>query len=321
MPSPFLVVIGDPAAPFVAPLSRLPKNIDSLITEDFEKLKSAVPDADALLYAGFSDALVRVLPLAVRVQWIHSLWTGVEGILIADMLKHPAILTNGRGAFRWPLADWVAAAMLFFAFDLGRVIRQQEKRVWQPFISTSLEGRSLGIIGYGSIGRAAAVRARSFGMKIAAVRRRPELLEGDPLVDHGYAPGEIKELMAVSDYLLLATPLTAQTRGLIGEAELAAMKPSAVLINAGRGPVIDEGALIRALESERIRGAALDVFEKEPLPVEHPFWQMPNVLVSPHTADRVEGFLAPAFECFFENLDRFLRGEPLLNVVDKLAGY
>ena len=321
MASPFLVVIGDPAAPFVAPLSRLPKNIDSLITEDLEKLKAAVPDADALLYAGFSDALVRVLPLAVHVRWIHSLWTGVEGILTPDMLKHPAILTNGRGAFRWPLADWVAAAMLFFAFDFGRVIRQQEKRVWQPFIGTSLEGRTLGIIGYGSIGGAAAVRARCFGMKIAALRRRPELLEGDPLVDHGYEPSHIKDLMAVSDYVLLATPLTAQTRGLIGEAELEAMKPSAVLINAGRGPVIDEGALIRALESGRMRGAALDVFDKEPLPVEHPFWQMPNVLVSPHTADRVEGFLAPAFECFFENLGRFLKGEPLLNVVDKLAGY
>jgi phosphoglycerate dehydrogenase-like enzyme len=321
MPSPFLVVIGDPAAPFVAPLSRLPKNIDSLITEDLEKLKAAVPDADALLYAGFSDALVRVLPEAVRVRWIHSLWTGVEGILTPEMLKHLATLTNGRGAFRWPLADWVAAAMLFFAFDIGRVVRQQEKRVWQPFISTSLEGRTLGVVGYGSIGGAAAVRARAFGMKIAALRRRPELLENDPVVDHGYAPGQIKDLMGVSDYLLLATPLTADTRGLIGEGELAAMKPSAVLINVGRGPVVDEGALIRALESGRIRGAALDVFDKEPLPAEHPFWRMPNVLVSPHTADRVEGFLAPAFECFFENLDRFLKGEPLQNIVNKQAGY
>jgi phosphoglycerate dehydrogenase-like enzyme len=321
MPSPFLVVIGDPAAPFVAPLSRLPINIDSLITEDLEKLKAAVPDADALLYAGFSDALVRILPLAVRVRWIHSLWTGVEGILTPEMLEHPAILTNGRGAFRWPLADWIAAAMLFFAFDLGRVFRQQEKRVWQPFISTSLEGRTFGVIGYGSIGGAAAVRARAFGMKIAALRRRPELLENDPVVDHGYAPAEIKDLLAISDYLLLATPLTADTRGLIGEGELAVMKPSAVLINVGRGPVVDERALIRALESGRIRGAALDVFDKEPLPAEHPFWQMPNVLVSPHTADRVEGFLAPAFECFFENLDRFVKGEPLQNIVNKQAGY
>jgi phosphoglycerate dehydrogenase-like enzyme len=321
MPSPFLVVIGDPAAPFVAPLSRLPKNINSLITEDLEKLKAAVPDADALLYAGFSDALVRVLPVARHVRWIHSLWTGVEGILTPEMLKHPAILTNGRGAFRWPLADWVAAAMLFFSFDLGRVIRQQEKRVWQPFVSTSLEGRTLGVVGYGSIGKAAAVRARGFGMKIAALRRRPELLQNDPVVDHGYAPGQINDLMGISDYLLLATPLTAGTRGLIGEGELAAMKPSAVLINVGRGPVVHEGALIRALESGRIRGAALDVFDKEPLPAEHPFWRMSNVLVSPHTADRVEGFLAPAFECFFENLDRFQKAEPLQNIVNKHAGY
>src|SRR5262249_27723996 len=132
---------------------------------------------------------------------------------------------------------------------------------------------------------------------------------------------QLKELMAASDYVLVATPLTAETRGLIGEGEIAAMKPSAVIINIGRGPVIDEAALIRALEPGRIRGAALDVFNSEPLPAGHPFWKMSNVLLSPHTADRVEGFLVPAFECFFENLDRFRKGTSLLNVVDKQAGY
>jgi phosphoglycerate dehydrogenase-like enzyme len=322
MSSLTLLVIADPAALFLKPLSRLQQDIQIVVSDDPEKLKSLAADADAILFADFDgDLLANVLPLANRVRWIHCLWTGVEMILKPKIVAHPAPLTNGRGVFRWPLADWVIAAMLFFAFDLGRVIRQQEQGMWKPFISTSLRGRVLGIVGFGSIGAAAAARARVFGMKIAALRRRPELFESDSLPDQTYGPGQLKELMAASDYILVVTPLTAETRGLIGEAEIAAMKPSAVIINIGRGPVIVEAALVRALEAGRIRGAALDVFNTEPLPSEHPFWRMPNVLLSPHTADRVEGFLDPAFESFVENLDRFRKGEPLANVVDKHAGY
>jgi phosphoglycerate dehydrogenase-like enzyme len=322
MSSLTLLVIADPAALFLKPLSRLQQDIQIVVSRDPEKLKSLAADADAILFADFDgDLLADVLPLASRVRWIHCLWTGVEMILKPKIVAHPAPLTNGRGVFRWPLADWVIAAMLFFAFDLGRVIRQQEQGMWKPFISTSLMGRVLGIVGFGSIGAAAAARARVFGMKIAALRRRPELFESDSPPDQTYGPGQLKELMAASDYILVVTPLTAETRGMIGEAEIAAMKPSAVIINIGRGPVIVEAALVRALEAGRIRGAALDVFNTEPLPSEHPFWRMPNVLLSPHTADRVEGFLDPAFESFVENLDRFRKGEPLANVVDKHAGY
>jgi phosphoglycerate dehydrogenase-like enzyme len=322
MSSLTLLVIADPAALFLKPLSRLQQDIQIVVSDDPEKLKSLAADADAILFADFDgDLLANVLPLANRVRWIHCLWTGVEMILKPKIVAHPAPLTNGRGVFRWPLADWVIAAMLFFAFDLGRVIRQQERGMWKPFISTSLKGRVLGIVGFGSIGAAAAARARVFGMKIAALRRRPELFESDSPPDQTYGPGQLKELMAASDYILVVTPLTAETRGMIGEAEIAAMKPSAVIINIGRGPVIVEAALVRALEAGRIHGAALDVFNTEPLPSEHPFWRMPNVLLSPHTADRVEGFLDPAFESFVENLDRFRKGEPLANVVDKHAGY
>ena len=279
-------------------------------------------EADALLYAHVDASLLTgVLPHANRARWIHSLWTGVEGILTPELMKHPAPLTNGRGVFRWPLADWVSAAMLFFAFEFRRVLQQQQQGVWKPVIGATLDGRTLGIVGYGAIGSASAVRARAFGMKIAAFRRRPDLSQGDSLVDQHYGPGQLKELMAASDYVLVATPLTAETRGLIGEPEIAAMKPGAVLMNIGRGPVVNEAALVRALQSGSIRGAALDVFDVEPLPPGHPFWTMPNVLLSPHTADRVEGFLGPAFECFFENVDRFLKGHALLNVVDKHAGY
>jgi len=316
-----LAVIADPAAPYVAPLSSLPPGIQVDVTDNLVQLQAVIPQSDAILYASFSPVLSQILPLAHRVRWIHVLWTGVDGVLTPEMMNHPGVLTNGRGVFKGPLADWVAAVMLYFAFDFRRIVRQQEQRIWEPFIGNTLKDRTLGIVGYGSIGGAVAARARSFGMKVIASRRRPELFQGDKLVDQGYGPGQLKELMAASDYVVLVTPLTAETRGMVGEAEIAAMKPSGILINIAHGPVLDESALIGALETHRIRGAALDVFNTEPLPTLHPFWQMSNVLLSPHTADRVDGFLGPAFECFFENLDRFTHGLELRNVVDKISGY
>jgi len=319
MSGPILLVIADASAPFLGPLARL-TGVRVIVSDDPAKLSEAAPDADAILYASSKAGLLaRVLSHASRARWIHSLWTGVEGILTPEMLAHPAQLTNGRGVFRWPLADWVMAAMLHFSFDLGRVIRQQQAGVWEPFISAMLHGKTLGIIGYGSIGSAAASRAKGFGMKIAALRRKQGA--NDLLVDVFYARPQLLDLIAASDYLLLATPITPETRGMIGAAEIAAMKSSAVLINVGRGPVVDEAALIEALESGKIRGAALDVFTVEPLPAGHPFYRMTNVLLSPHTADRVEGFLGPPVEAFLENLERFLNGKPLENLVDKHAGY
>jgi len=318
----FLLVIADPASASLAVLSRVPQEVRKVVTDDPDELKTHAPDADAILFAhGNGELLKAVLPLAVRAQWIHSLWTGVEGILTRELSEHPAPLTNGRGVFRWPLADWVIAVMLFFAFDLRRVLQQQEQGIWKPVSGRMLEGQTLGIVGYGSIGSAAAERARPFGIRIAALRRRIELFRTDSFVNQDYGPERLHDLLASSDYVLAATPLTAATRGLIGAAEMAVMKPTAVLINVGRGPVIDEQALVRALQSGAIRGAALDVFDTEPLPPDNPFWKMSNVLLSPHTADRVEGFLAPALDCFLENLERFMKGSPLLNHVDKQTGY
>jgi phosphoglycerate dehydrogenase-like enzyme len=322
MSSLTLLVIADPNSSFLPSFIEIDPQIRVIVASDLETIQSTAPKAEILFYAATNPRLLTAaLPIATRAQWIHSLWTGVEGILGPEVRQHPAPLTNGRGVFRWPLADWVAAVMLHFAFDLGRVIRQQQQGVWQPVIGTLLEGRTLGIIGYGAIGSAAAERARTFGMRIAALRRRAKLFVDDTHVDEAFAPENLKQLMAASDYVLVATPLTPETRGLVGEAAIAAMKSGAVLINVGRGPVIDESALVRALQSGALRGAALDVFAVEPLPSDHPFWTMPNVLLSPHTADRVEGFLTPAFDTFMDNLKRFLKDAPLANVVDKQAGY
>ena len=323
MPAISLLVIADPKSAAMAPVFRIPSSdVRTVVTDNPEELRIHAPLADAILFAhGNSELLRNILPLAVRTRWIHSLWTGVEGILTPELREHPAPLTNGRGVFRGPLADWVIGVMLLFAFDLRRIVQQQEQGVWKPVFGKMLQGQTLGIVGYGSIGSAAAERARTFGMKIAALRRRVEQFKSEPGVDFNYGPAQLRELMSSSDYVLAATPLTSDTRGMLGAAELAAMKPDSVLINVGRGPVVDETALIRTLMSGGIRGAALDVFDTEPLPADHPFWKMSNVLLSPHTADRVEGFLGPALASFSENLALFLQAAPLQNIVNKDAGY
>jgi phosphoglycerate dehydrogenase-like enzyme len=200
-------------------------------------------------------------------------------------------------------------------------VRQQEAGVWADFDIEELGGKTVGIVGYGEIGRAVAERAKPFGCKIVALRRKPENSADDPLVDRAYAPSQINEMLAACDFVVAAAPLTLETRGLIGGAQIAVLKPSAVVINIGRGPVIDEPALVAALESGKIRGAALDVFTVEPLPAGHAFYKLQNVLLSPHSADHTPGWRDRAFQCFLDNFARFRKGEPLENVVDKHAGY
>jgi phosphoglycerate dehydrogenase-like enzyme len=236
-------------------------------------------------------------------------------------VESPVILTNSAGVFAQSLGEFALAGMLHFAKNLARMRRQQVARDWTCFDVDMLHGATLGIVGYGGIGRATAALGRAFGMKIHALRRHPERSASDPLIDRAYASAELHDLLASSDYLLVSAPLTAETRGLIGAAEFAVMRPHAVLINLGRGPVIEESALIDALENGRIRGAVLDVFDTEPLPSRHPFWKLDNVLLSPHTADHTASWMQDAMELFFANFARFTTGGKLANVADKRLGY
>ncbi|MDQ2901722.1 MAG: D-2-hydroxyacid dehydrogenase, partial [Acidobacteriota bacterium] len=173
----------------------------------------------------------------------------------------------------------------------------------------------------GDIGRATAQRARALGMKVLAMRRRPELSRGDECVAEVFAWERKLEMLPRCDYVVAAAPLTPETKGMIGAPEFASMKRSAVIMNVGRGPVIDEPAMIRALEEKRIKGAALDVFDSEPLPAGHPFYRMENVLMSAHCADHTSDWLEQAMTFFLQNFERFRKGEPLVNVVDKREGY
>ena len=218
-------------------------------------------------------------------------------------------LTNGIGAFSSSLGEFVLAAILYFAKDFRRMIRNQQRGVWEQFNVLCVSGKVVGIIGYGDIGRAVAERVRAMGMRVLALRRNTsQVKERDALVEKVYAPEQRNELLSLSDYVVVATPLTPETRGMIGEAEFAAMKPTAVVINVGRGPVIQEPALLQALTTNRIKGAALDVFDQEPLPPGHPFYQLENVLLSPHCADNTPDWLDDAMKLFLTQFERFRCG-------------
>lgn len=317
-----LLVISDPAAPHLSVLKNLPDSAVVTIGNDLEALRTAAPEADVILngmHAG--KTLSEVWRIAPKVQWVHSLSAGVENMLFPELIDSPVPVTNARGVFRHSLAEFVIASILFFAKDIRRLLRNQQAGRWEQFDMLEIRRQTLGIVGYGEIGRAAAARAKALGMKILALRRRPERSSGNAILDQAYSPDQLSELLANSDYVMVATPLTPDTRGLIGERELRAMKETGVIINVGRGPIIREQALIRALEENWIRGASLDVFDKEPLPEGHPFWKLENLLLSPHCADHTATWLEEATEFFVSNFERFGKGEPLENIVDKNAGY
>jgi len=322
MTSHHLLVLGNPAARHLKLLSRLPAGTSVTVTSDAGVAAAQAARTTAVLCdMGQADVLEGLLGQAPQLRWVHSLSAGVETLLFPGLLAHPLTLTNGRGMFKRSLAEFVIAGCLFFAKDMRRLRASQAKGAWDPFYMQELHGRTLAIVGYGEIGRAAAGLAKAFGMRVLAYRRRPELSRADPLVDRVYGHGELPEMIAQADYLCAAAPNVPSATGLIGAPEFAAMKPGLVIINVGRGPTIVESELIAALQSGRIRGAALDVFDTEPLPAGHPLYSLDNVLMSPHCADRVEGWLDMAMSVFLENYDHFVAGRALVNVVDKQAGY
>jgi phosphoglycerate dehydrogenase-like enzyme len=307
--------------PTLAVLDPPPPGVRFVIGETVDTFRSASPP-DALFVCSAGRKLIEpVLGLAPAVRWIHSRSAGVEHLMFPAVTESAVPLTNARGVFSASLGEFVMAAVLFFAKDLPRMRRSQAAGRWDPFDVDWAQGRTVGIVGYGDIGRAVAQRARAFGMKVLALRRNLDAARLDALVDEAIPLERRADLMARSDYVVVAAPLTPLTRGLVGAPEIAAMKPTAVLINVGRGPIVDEEALVAALEQGRIRGAALDVFTTEPLPAGHPLYGLENVLLSPHCADNTPGWLEGAMRFFLENLQRFRDGQPLLNQVDKSRGY
>jgi phosphoglycerate dehydrogenase-like enzyme len=306
-----LLALAPPDFVPLALLRREAPDVELTAGTNASELREAARTADAVLIAPRAAGMLTELWLELEnVRWIHALAAGVESLPFDLLRRSEAIVTNSRGLYADALGEFAIAAMLWFAKDLRRLVRNQEARRWEPYTVERLEGQTVGIIGFGSIGHAVGRRATALGMHLVTARRRREL--GDPTIE---------ELIAQADYVVSCAPLTPSTRGLLSRERIEAMKPTAVFINVGRGGTVDEEALVDALRERRIRGAALDVFETEPLPESHPLWQLDNVLISPHTADHTADSHVRAMQFFLENLRRFRAGESLENVVDKREQY
>lgn len=292
---------------------------DEISVAATRKLEEAIALASEVevIFAGrWSEELWKSAP---GLRWVQSTGAGVERFLTPDFVASPIMLTNARGVYAIPIADQVMAFVLYFSRGLNRLVRNQLARRWDHPPVDELTGRTLGIVGIGGIGEEVARRAKGFDMRVVAVRRRPSF--SSAYAEEVRGADQLPWLLAESDYVALCSALTPQTRHLIGADELAQMKPTAYLINIGRGGLIDEAALAAALREEKIAGAGLDVFEKEPLPPESPLWEMENVLITPHNAGNSPRSHERMMELFCENLRRYLAREPLMNLVDKRAGY
>jgi len=323
-----------------------------LVTVSVEGLADGPLDDVEVMLRGWlsSDAFDRLLVRAPRLSWVHSATSGVERALTSAALSRGVVVTNARGVFTRPIAEHVLLMILAISRRLPQLLELQRERTWQPVEGRELRDLTIGIVGYGSLGRAIASLATAFGCRVIAIRRRPgaadsapqgaDMAPGSPGAseaagpedeDDGfpvaprlqrvYGPDRLHDFLGESDVVVLAAPLTPATEGMIGEASLAAMRPGAWLINVARGRLVDEVALVRALRAGQIGGAALDTFSDEPLQPSSPFYDLPNVIVTPHTAWSSARVLDRSIDLFCDNLRRYRAGQPLRNVVDPTAGY
>lgn len=280
--------------------------------------------AGAEVYMGFGIPadLLREGP---SLRWVHSGAAGVGGSLTPEMHESDVVFTNSAGVHGPPVAETVLAYLLHFARGLDYAVRSQAEGRWDksPFDAADAPVRELGhatvgVVGLGGIGQEVAWRVGALGARVVGTRRRPEPVDGVELLTG--ADG-LDRLLETSDYVVLAVPETEETTGLIDAAALDRMKDDAVLVNVSRGGLVDQTALITALEEGRLRGAALDAFSVEPLPPGHPLWGAPRLLITPHTSAYTHRFWEREAELLLDNLSRYRTGQPLRNVVDKAAGY
>jgi phosphoglycerate dehydrogenase-like enzyme len=307
-----------------APGSRLVNlSLEGLADSDLE-------DIEVLLRGPLPVSVFdRILARAPRLMWVHSATAGVERVLTPAALERGLAITNARGVFSDPIAEYVLMMILAVSRRLPLLLELQRERTWQPLEGREMSDVTVGIVGLGSIGRRVADLVLTMGSRVVAVRRRAAGGEADPageadelteLIDM-LPPDGLPDLMAQSDFVLLALPLTPETTNLFDADLLAHAKPGAWLINVARGALVDDRALIRAVHDGRLGGAVLDAFREEPLPADSELYSTPNIIVTPHTSWSSGRVLDRSIELFCENLERFRRGEPLANLVDPNAGY
>jgi len=292
--------------------------------DNYEGVAGDLRDAEILFTISLRPEQFAAAPM---LRWIHAPTAAVHQLLFSDLVNSEVVVTNSREVHGPVVAEHVMALIFALAKKIPQAARLQQKHVWgqdamwnEGGHPRELAGATVGMIGVGSIGRRVAKMASGMGMRVIAVREHVE--EGSPEgVGAVFATSFLDEMLKQSDYVVLAAPLIAATRGLINAGRLAVMKSEACLINVGRGAQVDEAALLEALRTRRIAGAALDVFEREPLPPDSPLWSLENLLITPHTAGLTEKLWRRHYELFSDNLRRYLARQPLRFVVDKQKGY
>lgn len=316
-----LVLVGEPGLPYFEKILGLNLPIEIAVVDPLalDEQEVVLGDADALLlWRCAPELLTKLFTLAKQLRWVHTHSAGVETLPLELLCEREIVLTNAAGVFAGSLAEFAITGILYFAKDVPRLLRNQRAGVWEQFDVQEVGGKTAIIIGYGGIGRATAERLKAMRVNVIACRNRTQ---SEPCVDRVIRPSELQSALPEADYVIVTAPLTPETRGMLGAAELRLLKRSAVVINVGRGPIIEEQALVHALERGEIRGAALDVFDVEPLPSGHPFYRMENVLLSPHSTDHTEMWLWDTLELFISQLRSVLAGGELANVVDLGRGY
>jgi len=301
------------------------KDASTLVFAEFNGDESGKDKLDALLTEtevifGFVPPK-NIIARAPKLKWMQAVSAGVDRHQGTDIWKSDVIMTGVSGIHATPIGEYVLEFMLMLAKNAPLGFKMMQTRNWQRYMVSTLRGKTVGIIGLGNIGREVARLARAFGMRVIATRRSVKKAGKARNVDLLLPRDRLKELLKASDYVALTLPLTPETRHIIGEAELKAMKSTAYIINIGRGGLIDQEALIKALDAKQIAGAGLDVVTPEPLPKESRLWDFDNVILSPHVSGGMEDYMLHATELFCDNLKRYLEGRKLLNVIDKKKGY
>jgi D-2-hydroxyacid dehydrogenase (NADP+) len=304
-------------------ISRVKQHLaghELVICEDVESIKREIVDADVFIGWRITP---EVFAYARRLRWLQFGSAGIDHTIFPELLASDAVLTTLGGIHTVVVAEHVLAVMLALTRRLDLAMRLQlERRYDRADISSTageLAGKTVGIVGLGRIGRNIARLAKAFEMRVVGTRRRAA--EPMPDVDEVYPASDFRKILPVSDFLVLVLPLTRQTRALLGKKEFELIKAGACLINVARGAMVDHDALAKALKSGRLRGAALDVFPEEPLPPDSPIWDLPNLIITPHTAASSPGYSERGAQVFVRNLDAFIHGGEMVNVYDRQREY
>jgi len=280
------------------------------------EMEAQIEEAEIIAGNVRPEALAR----ATRLRWVHSWAAGPDAQLYPEFVASPVLLTSSKGNGAIPLAEHAIMLMLMLNRDALRWLRAQSEQRWDRFNHGELTGLTCGIIGLGNAGLDLAAKAKAFHMRVIGIRRTTIATTSD-LVDELYPHERLHDFLAASDFVVVTAPLTPQTVGMLGEAEFRSMKRSAYYICFSRGGIADDAALLRALNEGWIAGAGLDAHSEEPLPPDSPFWTAPNTIVTPHNGATTPLTPRRGFDIFVENLERYISGQPLNNLVDKQAGY